>query len=99
MMTPEQRLDRLERVARLLYEAVVRDSRRCRDEAKKLRAYWAVMAEYDAAKLAEAENPENDEVIERLCGATESRNHAYDDLRRTIENGRRRLRKRNPNSS
>ena len=98
-MTPEQRLDRLERVARLLYEAVVRDSRRSHDEAKKLRAYWAVTAEYDAAKSAQAENPENNEVIERVSAATENRNHAYDDLKLTIENGRRRLHKRNPNSS
>jgi hypothetical protein len=51
-MTPEQKLDRLERHARLLYEAVLRDLRESRKQTAKLKVYLTALSERDAAKLA-----------------------------------------------
>lgn len=96
-MTPEQKLDRLERIARLLYEAVVRDSRETRKQTAKLRGYWAALSEHDAAKLAAAERPENLETGETLRRATERVDQAQEELKQTIESGRTRRPKRNPN--
>ena len=96
-MTPEQRLDRLERIARLLYEAVVRDSRETRKQTAKLRAYWAALSEHDAAKLAAAERPEDRETSETLRRATQSLDQAREELKQAIESGRARRPKINPN--
>lgn len=89
-MTPEQKLDRLERMARLLYEAVVRDSRESRKQRTKLRNYWAALSEHDAAKLSAAERPEDRETTERLRRATETLDQAREELKQTIEIGRKR---------
>jgi nanoRNase/pAp phosphatase (c-di-AMP/oligoRNAs hydrolase) len=89
-MTPEQRLDRLERLARLLYEAILRDSRESRKQTAKLKDYWAALEEHDAAKLAAAERPEDSERSETLRRATEILNQAREELERSIENKPRR---------
>jgi hypothetical protein len=40
-MTPEQSLDRLERMTRLLYEAILRDSREARKQTFRWKTYLA----------------------------------------------------------
>jgi hypothetical protein len=96
-MTPEQRLDRLERIARLMSEGALRSLRQTRKETSKLRDYWAALSEHDAAKLAAAERPEDLETSETLRRAAEKLDHAREELKQTIESGRTRRPKRNPN--
>jgi hypothetical protein len=94
-MTPEQRLDRLERLARLPYEAVVRDSRECRKRDLKLRAYWAALDEYFAAKREIAEKPEEHATTERLRLAKDAKDEAWRNLEREVDSRPTRLPKRN----
>ena len=96
-MTPEQRLDRLERIARLMSEGALRSLRQTRKETSKLRAYWVALSEHDAAKLAAAERPEDRETTDTLRRATETVDQAREELKQTIESGRRRRRKGNVN--
>ncbi|HYJ85496.1 MAG TPA: hypothetical protein VEW46_05555 [Pyrinomonadaceae bacterium] len=96
-MTPEQRLDRLERMARLLYEATVRDSRESRKRRAQLEGYWTALSEHDAAKLAAAERPEDLETSETLRRATEGLDRAREELKQAIETGRTRQPKATPN--
>ena len=96
-MTPDQKMDRVERMARLLYEAVVRDSREFRKKSAKLKVYYAALDEHDAAKLAAAEKPEDLETSETLRRATESLDQAREELKQAIESGRTRRPKANPN--
>lgn len=96
-MTPEQRLDRLERIARLMSEGALRSLRQSRKETSKLRDYWAALSEHDAAKLAAAERPGDIETSEALRRATESLDQAREELKQAIEIGRKRRPQRNPN--
>jgi hypothetical protein len=50
LMTPEQKLDRLEHLVRLLYEAILRDSREARKQTAKWKAYFAADREHESAK-------------------------------------------------
>ncbi len=84
-MTPEQKLDRLERMARSLYEAIVRDSRDSRKRIAKLKHYWATLSEHDAAKLAAAEKPDDLETNENLRLCTERLNEARHELKRSVQ--------------
>lgn len=51
-MTPEQRYDRLERIAELLCEAALRANRESRKQLKQLRAMVDARKRYDEAKPA-----------------------------------------------
>jgi hypothetical protein len=96
-MTPEQRLDRLERIARLMSEGALRSLRESRKQTSKLKDYFAALSAHDAAKLAAAERPEDFETSEKLRRATESLNQAREELKQAIESGRNRPQSKNPN--
>lgn len=96
-MTPEQKLDRLERIARLLYEAILRDSRELRKQTAKLKGYWAALSEHDAAKLAVAERPGDLETSEMLRRATESLDQAREELNKQWKVGKLAGQRGNPN--
>jgi uncharacterized membrane protein YccC len=85
-MTPEQKPDRLERMVRLLYERILRDSRDARKQTAKWKAYFAADREHEAAKLAAAENPKDLDTSETLRRAAESLKQAREELRLSIEN-------------
>ena len=65
-MTPEQRYDRLERVARLMYEDALRASRESRKQTALLKSYVDALREYELAKQAIAAKPEDSETNETL---------------------------------
>lgn len=96
-MTPEQRLDRLERIARLMSEGALVSLRQSRKETSKLKDDFAALSEHDAAKLAVAERPQDLETSETLRRAIESLDQARKELKQAIESGRTRRPKRNPN--
>jgi hypothetical protein len=85
-MTTEQKQDRLERMVRLLYEAILRDSRDARKQAAKWKTYFAADREYESAKRAAAENPKDSDTSETLPQAAESLKQAREELRLSIEN-------------
>ena len=86
LMTPEQKLDRLERMVRLLYQAVLRDSREVRQQTAKWKTYFAADREHEAAKLAAAENPKDLAKSETLRRAAESLMQTREELRLALEN-------------
>ena len=86
-MTPEQRLDRWERIVRLCYEAAVREGRESRQQTKKLKLYLDADRQWYAAKRAVEELPEDLERKEKLLNATQILDHAREELRRTTEKG------------
>ena len=47
-MTPEQKLDRLEHLVRLLYEAALRDSRETGKQTAKWKIYFAADREHES---------------------------------------------------
>jgi len=80
MMTPAQ-YDRLERMARLLYEAAVRDSRKSRQQTRKLKLYVEARNQCDAAEEAAAELPEDPARKERLLRARQLLEQSRSDLK------------------
>lgn len=83
-MTPEQKLDRLERMVRLLYEAILQDSREAHKQTAKWKTYFGADREHEAAKLAAAENPMDSDTSETLRQAAESLKQARKELRDRI---------------
>ncbi len=81
-MTPEQRYDRLERIARLMYEGALRSSRESRKHTAQLRSYVEAQREYEVAKLAVAAKPDDSETNETLCRAEEILKRAREELKR-----------------
>ena len=81
-MTPEQRYDRLERMARLMYEDALRASRESRKQTALLGSYVDAQREYELAKLAIAAKPEDSETNETLRKAREVLDQARAELRR-----------------
>jgi len=81
-MTPEQRYDRLERIARLMCEATLRANRESRKQTDKLKFLIYAHREHDAAMLAVAEKPEDSERSATLRRAREMLNQAREELRR-----------------
>lgn len=79
-MTPEQNLDRLEKVARLLYEAVLRDSRETRKQVALFKTYFAAQDDYDSTKLAASEKPDDVALVEKLRQTTNNLNSAREQL-------------------
>ena len=83
-MTPEQRYDRWERIARLCYKAAVRSNRESRQQTKKLKLYVDAQRQGEAAKRAVEELPEDSDRKERLLKATQILEQAREELRRCI---------------
>lgn len=80
-MTPEQKYDRWERIARLVYEEATRAARSSRKQMKELKFYIDALREYDAAKLASEERPEDSDTKESLLKASQILNRAREALR------------------
>jgi hypothetical protein len=80
-MTPEQRYDRLERIARLLYEAARRSNLESRQQTKKLKLYVEAQNQCEAAKRAVEELPEDQGRNERLTKARQLLEQASKDLK------------------
>jgi hypothetical protein len=80
-MTPEQRYDRLERIARLMYEDALRASRESRKQTDLLSSYVDAQREYELAKLAIAVKPEDSETTETLRKAREVLDRAREELK------------------
>lgn len=83
-MTPEQRYDRLERIALLMCEAASRSLRESRKQTAKLKIYVAALQEHDAAELAAGQRSEDSETSEGLRRATERLAQAREELRHSI---------------
>ena len=84
MMTSAQ-LDRLERTARLLYEALGRDLRKGRQQTKKLKRWVAAGKECEAAEKALQESPDDSEKKETLRRARQLLDQARSDLKHSIK--------------
>ena len=80
-MTPEQRYDRLERIARLMYEDALRCSGKSRQQTPFLSSYVAARRDYELAKVA-IQTPEDLETNETLRKAREALDAAREKLRR-----------------
>ncbi len=81
-MTLEQKYDRWERIARLVYEDATRAARASRKRTKELKFYLEALRNYDAAKMASEERPEDSDTRESLVEARQILNRARDSLRR-----------------
>jgi hypothetical protein len=77
-VTPEQKYDRLERIARLMYEDALRASRKSRKENAALKRYVEAQREYEVAKLTAFAKPDD-------LGATEALHRALENLDPTRE--------------
>ena len=82
MMTLEQKYDRLERIARLLYEGSLRASRESRKQTVDLGHYVEARKEYEVATQAVAASPADLQAIETLQRAAEALEKAREKLRR-----------------
>lgn len=81
-MTIEQRYDRLERMARLLYEAATRSARQSRRQTKKLKAYLEAQKAYEAIALAEKARTGNSNTSSALVKARRALDQARENLKR-----------------
>lgn len=79
-MTPEQRYDRWERIARLLYEAAMRSTRESRRRTKKLKLYVDARRRCEAAERAIEELPEDSDGKAALLSARQFLEQARKDL-------------------
>ena len=97
-MTPEQKLDLLERLARSLCERPWlprRESRKPGRQSRKQSAvlgdYVKALTEYDAAKQALEQEPDDSEKNEILNRARELLDQVREELKRSTRNGPGRL--------
>ena len=81
-MTPEQKYDRWERIARLLYEDATRRSRESRKQTAKLKFYLDADRRNHAARRELAEDPKDSAKIERADLARQALDRAREDLKR-----------------
>lgn len=81
-MTIEQRYDRLERLARLLYEAATRSARQSRSQTKKLRAYVEAQKNYESIVVNERERTGSSDAISALGKARRALEAARENLKR-----------------
>ena len=81
-MTPEQRYDRWERIAQLLYKDATRSSRESRKQTAKLKFYLDADRRYDAARRALAADRNNSEKIDAANLAKQTLDQAREDIRR-----------------
>ena len=80
-MTPEQRYDRLERMARLLYEAATNSVRQSRSETKKLKAYVEAQKNYESIALADKARPGDSDTSSGLVNARRALEQARENLK------------------
>jgi hypothetical protein len=81
-MTLEQKYDRWERIARLIYDEATRSARASRKRTKELKSYVDALRQYDAAKTASEELPEDLDTKESLVEAKQILDRAREALRR-----------------
>ena len=81
-MTPEQKYDRWERIARLLYEDATRRSRESRKQTAKLKLYLDADRRHHAARRELAEDPKDSAKIEMADLARQTLDRAREDLKR-----------------
>ncbi len=81
-MTPEQKYDRWERVARLLYEDATRRSGESRKQTAKLKFYLAAVRRHESARRALAAERNNSEKIAAANLAKQTLDQAREDLKR-----------------
>ena len=82
VMTLEQKYDRWEHIAKLLYEDSIRVRRESRKQTARLKSYVAAAQKYELSKLAVETNPEDSEMKEALDRAREVLKEAIEQLRR-----------------
>jgi CHASE3 domain sensor protein len=85
-MTPEQRFDRLERIAHLVIEA----AERCGEQTAKLKRYMQAQVEHEAARSQARELPNDPDRQEAFQRAVENLNQAREEFRQTLRARRRR---------
>ena len=85
-MTSEQTLDRWERLARLLCERPLHPRRESRKQSARLGDYVAALGEYDAARQALDQKPDDSETNETVNRARESLDQARDELKGLSKN-------------
>jgi hypothetical protein len=90
-MTSDQELDRLERLARLFYERPWHHRRESRNQSARLGDYATALGEYDAARQALEEKPDDSETKETLNRAREILDQAREELKQSTRNATRRL--------
>ena len=81
-MTIEQRYDRLELLARLLYEAATRSARQSRSQRKKLGAYVEAQKNYESIVVNERERTGSSDAISALGKARRALEAARENLKR-----------------
>ncbi len=81
-MTLEQKYDRWERIARLVNDEAIRAARASRKRTKELKSYVDALREYDAAKMASEERPEDLDSKESLVEARQILDRAREALKR-----------------
>jgi flagellar biosynthesis chaperone FliJ len=85
-MTPEQRFDRLERIARLFIKA----AESCGKQTAKLKSYMQAQEEHEAARAEARKLPNDADRQEALQRAVENLNQAREEFRQTLKTWRRR---------
>jgi len=85
-MTPEQRFDRLERIAHLFCEA----ADRCSEQTAKLKRYMQAQVEHEAARTDARALPSDGDRQETFQRAVENLNQAREEFRQTLATKRRR---------
>ena len=85
-MTPDQKLNRWERLLRLLCERPLYDRRESRKQIVRLGDYVTALGEYDAARQALEQKPDDSDSNERLNRARESLDQAREELKRLSKN-------------
>jgi hypothetical protein len=90
-VTQDEQLDRLERSLRLFLKRPVRDRREASITATKLGAYVTALGQYDAARRALEQKPDNLATNETLSRARESLDQAREELKRLSKSRPRRF--------
>jgi len=85
-MTSEQKLDRLERLARSLCERPLFPRREPRKQIVRLGDYLKALTEYDAASQALEQKPNDPDTNGRLNRARESLDQARNELKSLSKN-------------
>lgn len=86
LMTSDQKLDQLERLARLLCERPLHRSRESSIPSASLGDYVTALGEYEAASQALEQKPDDSQRTETLNRARESLVQARDKLKRLNKN-------------
>lgn len=81
-MTPEQKYDRWERIARMLYEAAKRSTLESRKQTKRLASYLNAQRDYEAAATTASERPGDLVSNRNLLKAKRVLDQAREELRR-----------------